>query len=322
MKKRLFSASIFIALLALAFVLKMFVSNYIFDVAILVVACLAGFEASKLFGKMGKYNDRSIATIFPCFLMLAVLLCISADAQIGILYTFVIAVAVMILFFLVTFVVSICTYKSTQKEIKIRELDNLSVVKYSLLKALNTAVCFIYPAFLLLFLTLINHFEDMNTSFSALVDFGGNISLFVLIFAFVIPIITDTFAFLVGGLVGGKKLAPKISPNKTISGAVGGLVCCVLVSVAMFFIFNSIPAMATMLSKAGIAAWKVALISAVGSVVGQTGDLLESYLKRNAGVKDSGNIMPGHGGMLDRFDSHLFVAPIVFIAFSIIFAIL
>ena len=322
MKTRLFSSIIFMLVLVLGFVLKAFASNYFFDVLILAIACIASYEASKLFSKMGKYNNKYIATAFPVFLMIALLLCINADAQIGVLYTIVIAVGVMILFFVASFVWPLLVYKKTQNEIKTRKLDNPSILKYSLVKALNTSVCFIYPAFMVMFLTFVNHFEDMSTSFEALSKLGGNISLVVLVFAFVIPIITDTFAYLMGGLIGGKKLCPKISPNKTISGAVGGFVWCVLLSVAIFFIFNSIPSMATMLADAGITVWKIAIISGVGSILSQCGDLFESYLKRTAGVKDSGNIMPGHGGILDRFDSHIFVAPVIFIAFSIIFVLL
>ncbi len=322
MKTRLISATIFMVVLVLAFVLKAFVSNYFFDVLILAVACIASSEASKIFSKMGKYNNKLLASIFPIFLMGAMLLCINADMEIGVLYTLIISVAVMVAFFIITFAIPLINYKNTTNEIKTRNLDNPSVLKYSLVKALNTSVCFIYPAFMIMFLTLINHFEDMSASFAGLSGFNGSISLFVLVFAFLIPIITDTFAYLMGGLIGGKKLAPKISPNKTISGAVGGLAWCVLLSVAVFFIFNSVPSMATILANAGISVWKVAIIAAVGSIAGQFGDLVESYLKRNAGVKDSGNIMPGHGGLLDRFDSHLFVAPIIFIAFSIIFLVL
>lgn len=322
MKTRLYSSLVFIGILVLGFVLKAFVSNYFFDAIILAVACIASRETSKLFSKMGKYNNKLLATIFPAFLMGALLFCINFDAEIGLLYTIIVAVAFILLFFIIAFILPLLNSKTTRNEIKTRKLDNLSVLKYSFTKALNTMVCFIYPAFLLMFLTLINHFEDMTTSFASLSGFDGTISLFVLVFAFIIPIITDTFAYLTGGLWGGRKLAPKISPKKTISGAIGGFVWCVLLSVAVFFIFNSIPSMTILLADAGISVWKIAIIAGVCSIVAQFGDLLESYIKRLAGVKDSGNIMPGHGGMLDRFDSYIFVAPIIFIAFSIIFTIL
>ena len=200
-------------------------------------------------------------------------------------------------------------------------MDKLPVWKYALTKALNTAMVFVYPAFLIMFLCLINHTEDMSTTFDVVSGHNGYLSFFVLLIAFLVPVFTDTFAYLTGGIFGGKKLAPKISPNKTISGAVGGLLWCVLLSIAVFCIFNSIPSMATMFETTGITLWKVAIISALGSILGQAGDLFESYMKRSANVKDSGIIMPGHGGMLDRFDSHIFVAPFIFIAFSILFLI-
>ena len=322
MKTRLFSATIFLIILALGLVLKTFVSNYIFDVLIVAVGCVASYEASKIYSKMGKYNNKYIASVFPAILLIVLILCLNAEAELGLLYTIIIAVATMLACFVVTFAIPFFTMTKTKNEIKTRKLENTSVLKYSLVKALNTAMTFIYPAFMLMFLVFINHFEDMPTTFASLEGLDGSISLFVLIFAFVVPIITDTFAYLMGGLLGGKKLAPKISPKKTISGAVGGFAWCVLICVALFFIFNSVPSMATMLSKAGITVWKVAIISGIGSILSQCGDLFESYLKRHAGVKDSGKIMPGHGGLLDRFDSHIFVAPFIFIAFRIIFLVI
>ena len=323
MKTRLYTSVIIVLILALAFILKMLVSNYFFDVLILAVTCFACYETSKLFKKMGKFNDTIMSIVAPAVLMLVMLICLAFDATLGLIYTLVICVATIVVLFGLTFVLSLLRRKTTKNEMRARLMDkSMSVEKYSLVKSLNTAVVFVYPAFLMLFLTLINHFEDMTTTFSALTDFNGWVSFIVLLFAFLIPIFTDTFAYLMGGLFEGKRLAPKISPNKTISGAIGGLLWCVLLCVAIFYILSSIPSVATILADAGIVVWKVIIIAFIGSIISQLGDLFESYLKRSANVKDSGNIFPGHGGMLDRFDSYIFVAPFIFIAFSILFVVL
>ncbi|MDI1287473.1 MAG: phosphatidate cytidylyltransferase [Reyranella sp.] len=101
---------------------------------------------------------------------------------------------------------------------------------------------------------------------------------------------TDIGAYFVGASVGGAKLAPRISPSKTWSGLVGGMAWAATVSAAMGFAFG----LGTTLS--------LAVIGACLAVIGQIGDLAESAAKRGAGVKDSGNLIPGHGGLLDRVD--------------------
>ena len=111
----------------------------------------------------------------------------------------------------------------------------------------------------------------------------------------------DSAAYFVGRQVGGPKLWPQVSPNKTISGSLGGLVAAMLVT-------------ALLANFLGIDNGLEALF--VGVVIGglaQAGDLLESAVKRSLDVKDSGSILPGHGGMLDRFDGYIFVVPAVYI---------
>ncbi|MCD4837351.1 MULTISPECIES: phosphatidate cytidylyltransferase [Neobacillus] len=111
---------------------------------------------------------------------------------------------------------------------------------------------------------------------------------------------TDSGAYFVGKAMGKKKLWPEISPNKTVEGSIGGIVCAVLVAI-IFSLLTDINA--TTISLIGI--------TIVLSIFGQIGDLVQSAYKRHFGVKDSGNILPGHGGILDRFDSLLFVLPLL-----------
>lgn len=111
---------------------------------------------------------------------------------------------------------------------------------------------------------------------------------------------TDTGAYLIGRQFGSHPLAPNVSPKKTIEGAAGGLIFSILVALGFWY-------------SIGGASWKlyVALAVVIG-ISGQIGDLFESALKRSAGVKDSGKLIPGHGGILDRFDSLVFALPLVY----------
>lgn len=123
--------------------------------------------------------------------------------------------------------------------------------------------------------------------------------LVVLLFVLLVIWSTDSGAYFVGRKIGKRKLWPEISPNKTIEGAGGGILSAVVIAslfqtVFPLFLFP-----------------KTVLIAVVISVFAQIGDLVESALKRHYGVKDSGHLLPGHGGILDRCDSWIFVFPIL-----------
>jgi phosphatidate cytidylyltransferase len=126
---------------------------------------------------------------------------------------------------------------------------------------------------------------------------GGLVYIFYSLF---IMWATDSGAYFIGRAMGKKKLWPEISPNKTVEGFIGGVVCAMIVAV-LFVLLTDINA--TIFTLVGI--------TIVLSVFGQIGDLVESALKRHFNVKDSGKILPGHGGILDRFDSLLFVWPLL-----------
>lgn len=120
----------------------------------------------------------------------------------------------------------------------------------------------------------------------------------VLFWMFAVIWATDIFAFFAGRSLGGKKLAPTISPNKTWSGLAGGVIASALIGLMSAFMFSG-----------GI--FFFIFVSVLLSVIEQCSDLLESKFKRIFGVKDSGNIIPGHGGVLDRLDGMMLVAPVV-----------
>jgi phosphatidate cytidylyltransferase len=131
---------------------------------------------------------------------------------------------------------------------------------------------------------------------------GGRSWVFLAIFA---TFGSDSAAFLIGKTIGKNKLAPVVSPNKTWEGSIGGLLGAVIIS--LFFLLPT-PVRLT----AYVNWWQIIILGLLISVFGQLGDLVESLLKRNTGVKDSGNLFPGHGGMLDRMDSIVFAVVVVY----------
>ncbi len=127
---------------------------------------------------------------------------------------------------------------------------------------------------------------------------GGRGAMLLLL---VIIVVSDSAQYYTGRAVGRHPLAPAISPKKTVEGAIGGIVCGTLAtSVGGFWVFHG-PHPVVMV-----------LLGATISALGIVGDLFESLLKRSAGVKDSGTLIPGHGGVLDRIDSWLFAAPVYY----------
>ncbi len=119
--------------------------------------------------------------------------------------------------------------------------------------------------------------------------------------------LSDTGAYFTGRAFGKTKLMPAVSPGKTRAGAVGALVVTLVASL----VYNAM--VLRPVAQLALAPWTAAIFGVVISAVGQVGDLVESMLKREAGVKDSSRILPGHGGILDRLDSLYFVLPVAYL---------
>ena len=128
---------------------------------------------------------------------------------------------------------------------------------------------------------------------------------------FLIAWLTDTFAYFTGFFIGKHKLIPKVSPKKTIEGSIGGIVGAIVIVILYQYICSKILIIEPNYIKGTI-------IAIVCSIASQFGDLAASCIKREHDVKDFGNIMPGHGGVLDRFDSVIYISPIVFLILNYI----
>ena len=195
------------------------------------------------------------------------------------------------------------------------------------------AFCYLFVISLFVFL-LFNHktmrLEQIGTiflltimisfSFSCLVfirdlhsvdKIANNLGLFYIVLVFLGAWITDAGAYFVGVFFGKHKLAPSISPKKTIEGAVGGVVSTMIVFLAAALIYGAYnDSLGISISVNYPMLIVAALLSSVAAILG---DLAASLIKRECNIKDFGNILPGHGGILDRFDSIMFVAPLLYI---------
>lgn len=137
---------------------------------------------------------------------------------------------------------------------------------------------------------------------------NGRVLIWYIIFG---AVICDMAAYFIGKNFGKHKLCEKISPKKTIEGSIAGIIA-VIISFAIFTICaNNFWGM-------NLPIWYMIIIGVIASIIGQFGDLFASIIKRHCNIKDYGNIIPGHGGILDRFDSILFVAPVIYILLQII----
>lgn len=140
--------------------------------------------------------------------------------------------------------------------------------------------------------------RDMGDSVN-LFNFSFKQGLYFLLFIFFVILFTDIAAYYFGMKFGKHKLSPVISPKKTVEGSLGGTVCAIIAGLIIGYL-------------TGISLYHSFVLAFIVTVMAQLGDLSESLIKRDAGVKDSGHSLPGHGGFLDRADSYLFSVPVAY----------
>lgn len=188
----------------------------------------------------------------------------------------------------------------------------LSVVFNKQIKYLDSVMAFFasicVPYAFSCFIRL-NNFSEVNAEFTRWEEF------FLVGLGFSCSWVTDSFAFLVGRKLGKHKMCPVISPKKSVEGAIGGTVVTSIFNVFLVFIFGLIASKyghENFITADGLKYLIIIPVSWVLSVVSMFGDLAASVLKRNVGIKDYSNLLPGHGGIMDRFDSIVFVVPVLY----------
>ena len=261
------------------------------DIVAVAICCMGVFEMAQAF-KKAEYNSIKGSLICGCVIIYPLILLFEKTlgrGELGILLALVISL-----------MIAICEFTL--------------IHKFELKDLLSTVFILIYPLGIFSTLVLINH------------SAYGLLGIFL---ALLIPIMTDTMAYFVGITFKGKKLCPNISPKKTISGAIGGVLGGIIGAMLVFVLFdvtgvfvnfNNV-GLLKLTNSLGASAGIYVAVGLVGGVLSELGDLGASWIKRKAGIKDFGKIFPGHGGIMDRLDSIIFMLPTVLLLISIISAV-
>ncbi len=291
MKIRLLSGSCYVAILVAFFCLKLFVSDLFFDGLIYAFALIGSFEMLRALKEKITFAQSCVVYAYAVTAIPAVALC-EYFFHSGALVTGV----CFFVFALLTLSLLVVDYQNA----------TLEGTGCSLLAG-------VYPMLLLCLLTLVNH----AVAPAALEKFAFD-SRILILFIFVVSPCADSIAYVFGISFKRflpKKLAPNLSPNKTIIGGVGGLVGGMLGALALYFAYNAISG-----SFENMGLWLPVYlgIGLFASLATAFGDLVESSIKRKLEIKDMGKIMPGHGGALDRIDGTLYATVAVYLAFALV----
>ena len=291
MKIRLISGSCYVAILIAFYCLKIFVHDFFFDAFLYAVGLLGTYEMMRALKDKTTSTQRCVTFAFA-----VVALPMVALAE----YFFKMGVLVMGLSLFIFSLIVVC----------------LLVVCYMETTLEGTGLTLLsgfYPTMLLCLLSLVNHAGAPKGLEAFALD-----SRLLILFIFVVAPCADSIAYVFGMSFKKyfpKKMTPNLSPNKTVIGGIGGLVGGVLGAAILYFAYNGVCG-----SFADMEIWLPVylVVGLFASVATAFGDLVESAIKRKIGIKDMGNIMPGHGGALDRIDSVLFAAIVVYAAFILI----
>lgn len=292
MKTRMVTGLIIMAVYLATIALSVYVHEVFFDAFVLAVLILGAYEMSRVIRI--KYKE-------PVDLLIWLEIVIGYAAFMFFQYYFnkrslglTAYIVTFVLFVAITFIVCKAS----------KELTTSS--------ALSTVAVMAYPVTLVMYMMACNYFPEPYRCTAIMMIFG-------------IPAFSDVCAYFVGSTVKGKKLAPSISPNKTISGAIGGLFGGMAAAgVILLFAYLSVHFGINVLGAGMLTdSWTTTIIhflviGLLGSVFSQGGDLFASYIKRNIGIKDFSNLLPGHGGILDRVDGMMFAGVFIYLYMSVL----
>jgi phosphatidate cytidylyltransferase len=279
MKQRVISGAILVVVMLLVF---LGIYTPAFGLFFSILSAIASYEILRV----AKVENKEVLALSITFAFIVPLY-----IEYGFKVPFTIAILIFIFALLL---IMLANHENTR-------FEQITIAMYS-----SVFIPFCFSAFILV--------RDLYRLFPTRID--KNHALFLVIIGVSCSWLTDTCAYFVGVKFGKRKMAPIISPKKSVEGAIGGIVGCLVLNMIILYLFNTYVFETSFISYLAFVP-----ISLLLSGASMCGDLIASVIKRNFQAKDYGNLIPGHGGIMDRFDSCLFVMPMLYIVITIIYSV-
>lgn len=304
-KQRIFSAIIIVLGLLAFFALRIWANVYTFDLLIGFLMIISAYEVDNLLHKMGRPTYFVGFGLYPLFAFLAVLVCLSMG--LNLMWYVLINIAIIVVLWLAMAFLPLLSPKAVHKN-RINDGCKYGIVRYSIVKSLNTCFICVWPVLLFSFAFAINHFNSFEMAVNqTLLSYpgvsGADVGVIGLVLLFVTTMLADTCAMLTGRIIKTAKInMQKLGPGKSWSGLFGGIFGGVLGAIIVYFAFQIPSNYAELLQLVNLNVGYFAIIGLLCGVFNMLGDIFASFFKRRAVVKDFSNLIPGHGGVMDRIN--------------------
>ena len=322
-KQRIISAILIGVGLLAFFALRIWVNVYIFDLMIGALAIFSAYEVDNLLHKMGRPTYLVSYGVYPILAYVSVLLCL--HFALSFLWYVLINLCLLVLVWVLMAFVPLISQKTVYRK-RIADGYKYGNLRYCVMKSLNTCFVCVWPVLLFSFAFAINHFNSFelmaNASWLSISDMqGADVGVVGLLLLFVSTMLADTFAMFSGRLIKSPKInLEKLGKGKSWSGFFGGIVGAGVGALLVFLVLSLFSNYAALFNYFEISAWKFLLIGLVCGLFNMAGDVFSSYFKRRAVVKDFSNLIPGHGGIMDRINGLVVNSFCVFAILLFLFA--
>lgn len=293
-----------------------FLSAYVFDVLLAGLIIISALEVENVLHKMNRPTHTVAIAFYPilCFIMVAV----SANTLLSAGHALLLMIVSMLVLGFIIFAWPLVFVKYGKKAKERDEFEG-SMLHYAFSKMLNTLFVCLWPTLFFSFTFMLNHYDLLSSS-AFLSEMGVDMGLLALVFLFATTMSADTCAMLSGRFIGGPKISlAKLGPGKSWTGLIGGIIGATLMGMIVYFIFNAFYNYSELFYALHISVWTFILGGFFAGVFNMAGDIFSSFFKRRAVIKDFSQLIPGHGGIMDRCNGLLVNSVFVFVFFIILF---